>query len=157
MINKKIKWTIVILLVLVILFFLFQKVILIKPRGRVTDISPNFVWFGNYEEYNLLVAEDKSFENPLIDVVVNGNSFESEELDFGEYYWKIVYSKNNETFEVSPVRFIVNSFVAFSFTGNFIRNIGNVDSNLIGPTGLVVLEKNQEIELEKGDYKLEQR
>ena len=93
----------------------------------------------------------------MVDVIVTENSFKSDELNFGKYSWKLVYSKNNETFETRPISFTINSFVAFSIDGNFIKNVGNVGSNLIGPTGFVVLDRDQETELQQGEYRLEQK
>ncbi|MBU1445556.1 MAG: hypothetical protein ABIJ20_02575 [Nanoarchaeota archaeon] len=156
--NKKIIGMIVVLILIVlIIFFVRSKVILIKPRGMITETKPNFVWTGDYDGYNLLVSEEKNFENLIINVKVDERSFVSDELDFGDYYWKIVYNKNNETFETNLVKFTINSFVAFSIGGNFIKNVGNVGSNLMGPTGFVVLEREQEIEIQEGDYRLEQK
>jgi len=157
MINKKIVGIIVILLVLVILFLQLQKVILIKPKGAITETEPRFVWMGNSEEYNLLVSEERTFENLIIDVTLNEKSFVSDELDLGNYYWKIVYEKNNETFETNPVKFTINSFVAFSIEGSFLKNVGNIGSRLVSTTGFVVLEPNEKTEFKEGDYRLEQK
>jgi len=128
----------------------------VQPRGNSIDRYPKFIWSGNCETYNLLVSNTNSFENPLIDLVLENNSFRSNRLEFGEYYWKIIGIKNNETFETETIKFTIDSVVSFSMKDSTFKNIGNVKSRLSSLTGFVVLNPNQEIELENKTYKLEQ-
>ncbi|MBU3940613.1 MAG: hypothetical protein KKH88_01660 [Nanoarchaeota archaeon] len=159
--TEKRKWGIIVFLILIVFivsYFQFQRVVLIKPRGIITDVYPSFFWSGENREYNLLVAKTESFENPVIDVLVGGNYFRSFRMDLGEYYWKLLWEYENKTFETKPVKFTIESFVAFSMEKEFLVNIGNVKSILTTPTGFVILDINQRTNLsEEEKYTFEQR
>ena len=157
MINKKLIWIVVIFILIVLIPLIkTNQINLVQPRGNIIDRYPKFIWSGDYDEYNLLVSNTNSFENPLIDLVLENNSFRSNRLDYGQYYWKIIGIKNNKTFETETIKFTIDSAVSFSMKDSTFKNIGNVESRLSSLTGFVILNPNQEIELENKTYKLEQ-
>jgi hypothetical protein len=146
------------LFILVFVVVTFNSLNLVYPSGDIEDRSPEFEWYGNYEEYNLLVDDDNSFDNPLLDVKLIGNSFNYDgELDIGEYYWKVIGTKDGKLVESSVFKFGVKSVVAYSIRDNILINKGNTKSKLGSITGDVVLDPNRGVEIDEGgNYTLEQ-
>jgi hypothetical protein len=159
--NKRYKESSVLVLSVVIIFLIvflaFSSITLIDPRGKITDRSPIFEWSGNYDNYTLFVDDDSTFENPLLVFVLEVNYFEFEtDLEFGEYYWKLVATKDGKQIESKPLKFEVVSLVAYSLDEEKLVNEGNSKSKLNSITGGVVLDPGQSEEVNGGNYTLEQ-
>jgi hypothetical protein len=132
-----------------------SSIVLLSPSGIIYDRSPIFIWGGFDENYKLLVDDNPDFNSPIVDVYVNGNQYEvNENLDIGEYYWKVIgQSKDKESI---TGRFALDSLVGYSIGGTKLRSIGNVLTKLNGITGFVILEPGEIIDIQEGNYSLEQ-
>ena len=158
MISKKIEWVLVILVLVIVTTAIIKtnEINVIGPRGSISNQYPLFSWTGNFDQFHLLVDDNNQFENPLINVTLEENSFRSKQLDSGKYYWKVVGFKENRKVETGIIKFILDSVVSFSLDGDTLINTGNVKSRLSTPTGFVVLNPNQRIKTEDENYTLEQ-
>ena len=109
-----------IIVIFLIIFLAFESLTLIYPRGVIVDRSITFEWRGSYDSYHLLVDDDSEFKSPMIDVVLESDYFVLDgDIDFGEYYWKLVAVEDGKITESKPIRFVfmihvqVNQFSLF--------------------------------------------
>lgn len=119
------------ILIAVALFFYIgfniNTIKLIEPNNVIDDRSPEFRWYGNKGSYRLLVDDDINFENPLVDVQVEENSYQiNRELDIGKYYWKVI----SDDLESVTGMFVVESLVSVKLDENKLQNVGNVPINV---------------------------
>lgn len=136
---------------------LFNSVLILGPNQDTLNRKPEFSWYGNHDKYRLVVDNDPEFENPVVDILTNERNYlVQENLDLGEYYWKVIGYKNNEETNSLTGRFVVMSYVGYSLENNELTNVGNVISKLTGPTGYVVLDINDNHELIEGEYNIQQ-
>ena len=85
-------------------------------------------------------------------VALNVTDFAIEnDLEFGEYYWKVV-SKDGESI---TGYFVIDSMVQVE-NNEKVRNKGNTPILISGITGGAVLDIEEEVELEGGNYTVEQ-
>jgi hypothetical protein len=122
----------------------------------IHDRNPSFEWTGMQQSYNLMIDDNPGFESSL-EFTVTGNVHQLEQqLDFGEYWWKL----ESDELETKPRQFTLVSTVALSrMNQNVLRNSGNTDllvhrSSLLGAITLAV---NQTIKIcEEENVKAEQ-
>ena len=146
-----------VIIIFLVIFLAFESLTLISPIGTVTERSPVFEWRGDYDNYRILVDDDKLFETPILDTEFSEEYFEYEgEFDFGEYYWKLIVIDGDRIIESKPIKFDVIPLVAYSIDEQELINEGNADSKLSSITGEVVLEPGESMNLEEEDYLLEQ-
>lgn len=110
-------------------------------RSYTTDRKPEFSWGGMQGEYLIFLDASPDFAAPMV-AKVPGNSYETaSDLDFGTYYWKV------ESGPISSAvgKFTIGSSVVLSRSGEEVRNGGNAEILLSGPsiTGAFVLGINK--------------
>ena len=125
--------------------------------GAVTDDrTPLFEWSGPTGMYVLMIDDDPEFGSPLT-YDISGTSYApAQDLDFGDYWWKVVGGSG----ETMPRRLTVVSTVALSRpSGDHVENSGNTPVILHrdGVTGAAILAVNQSLEIgEDENVKAEQ-
>jgi len=151
--SRKIGWASIIVAVLIgSIILLLNNILLLSPSGVIYDRSPTLRWSGFSDGYQVLVSEDPDFNNPIIEKEVDGTDFAIEnDLEFGEYYWKVV-SKDGESI---TGYFVIDSMVQVE-NNEKVRNKGNTPILISGITGGAVLDIEEEVELEGGNYTVEQ-
>ena len=98
-----------VIIIFLVIFLAFESLTLISPIGTVTERSPVFEWRGDYDNYRILVDDDKLFETPILDTEFSEEYFEYEgEFDFGEYYWKLIVIDGDRIIESKPIKFDVS-------------------------------------------------
>lgn len=134
-------------ILIVIIFIFLNNIILLAPYGIVYDRTPKLAWSGFDKEYRLLVDENYDFDNPIIDVLVNENQFNiNKELDFGEYYWKVI---SNDQESITGY-FTIDSMIQIELNKK-LRNKGNTPVLISGITGRSVLDIGEEIDVKQGE------
>ena len=104
-----------------------------------------------------MIDDDSSFESPLIDVGFEEEYFSlGEDLEFGEYYWKLIAFEDGKVVESKPLKFEIVSLVSYSIDENDLVSEGNVRSDLDSITGGVVLDPGQRTRLLEENYTLSQ-
>ena len=152
---KKIKYFGMCMIALMFLFLvLLEGVILLKPFGVTDDIYPTFYWISPEGKSRLIVDDDERFDNPLVDVGVSGNKYQTAyPLDFGTYYWKIEH-KNGESY---TGMFVLNSKVDINVENDYLKNNGNTEVVVDTITGRHFLDIGEKRELENGENLVSQK
>ncbi len=146
-----------IIIIFLVAFLSFSSITLVSPYGGTVDRSPVFEWMGDYDSYRILIDDDSSFESPLIDVGFEEEYFSlGEDLEFGEYYWKLIAFEDGKVVESKPLKFEIVSLVSYSIDENDLVSEGNVRSDLDSITGGVVLDPGQRTRLLEENYTLSQ-
>lgn len=161
-INNQTK-TILVLPVLTVLIlvalFSLSKIILVTPRGHITETDIVFRWHAidNYAYYRLLVDDNPEFTSPL-SIETAGNEYRISNLSVGEHYWKVI-GYNKGFVESSVNSFSIDSLVSVNRTITGIRNEGNVPLLIElfagGITGHAVVNINQILEIKNNTNMIE--
>jgi hypothetical protein len=130
-----------------------------KNGSAITDTNPLFKWEGDAEK--ILIDDNIEFVSPILEAVDGNEHKLNKNLEFSDYYWKLIGKKNS-----TLSTFSVQSIVAMKYIGNqssSLQNIGNTDLNVeisekTGQnwilTGFVVLEQNQSAYIGNSKLKL---
>lgn len=148
--NKKIIIETILITVFILItvyyFISYSSFIILKnPKNEavIYDRYPELLWKGNSDFYIVLLDDNINFDTPIVNVSVNSTNYKvNRRLEFGEYYFKIIDTKNNYE---KLSKFTLQSLIAIELDDG-IKNVGNtriraVDNILV--TGAAVLEINQ--------------
>ncbi len=128
--KKLLKREALILIAVALFFYIgfnINTIRLIEPDNIIDDRTPELKWYGNKDGYRLLIDDDADFENPLVDVRVEGNSYQiNRDLDIGTYYWKVIA----DDLESVTGMFVIGSLVSVKLDENKLKNVGNVPINV---------------------------
>src|SRR3989344_4073188 len=151
--DIKILIIIIFLFLVISIIYLINSVVLIYPNNNeiVYDRTPEFTWAGRYDFYMFYLSTDKNFANLIISDKVYETSYVlTEDLYFGDYYWKVVSIDNEREISSNVNKLRVESVVATEINET-LKNVGNtlVDVEVLDKTGTItgaaVLDVNQEL------------
>lgn len=143
----KTKKMILVNILVVLSFFIFTSTITLNPKEEIFERKPEFKWTGLPTSYTIMIDDNPDFSTPIT-AQVKGKTYTPEDnLDIGEYYWKVKGFRNSKV-----QKFIITSKVSLKREKEDLRNDGNTRLRLdFKPsiTGAAILDINQTIKLEK--------
>ena len=163
--ELKLLFIIVFLFLIISIIYLINAVVLIYPNNNevIYNRNPEFKWVGRYDLYKFYLSSDENFTNLIIsEEIYNTNYKISDNLYFGDYYWKVIAVQNNRKISSSVNKLRIESLVATEINES-LKNVGNtaVDVEILDKggkvTGEAILDINEEMNAENNSlYKVRQ-
>jgi len=127
---KKLFITINIVLLLLVVFIFFNKNIKVFEITGYATNPPLLEWQGNCDLYELVIDDNKDFTSPEVYIKTKYSEYQTINLSFKDYYYKVNCIKNNEIIASDSGSFLINSLVALELNKTVLKNVGNVQLSL---------------------------
>jgi hypothetical protein len=127
---KKLFITINMVLILLLLIILLNTNIKIFDVTGYVTAPPILEWQGSCDLYELLIDDNSDFTSPEIYIKTKYTQYQTINLSFKDYYYKVNCIKNNEIIQSDSGSFLINSLVALELNKTVLKNVGNVQLSL---------------------------